>query len=268
MLIIDSQVHFFGPEAGANPSLKNHRKRDIPELLDHMNGAGVSRVVLVPARPDDSATNAAALHAAASAPTRFAVIGKLNPSLGGFDSVLRDWKEPRLLGYRVSFPPGRLTVSDPAHDNLWKAAESKHVPLMVWAPGQLADLAAVAARHPDLRLTIDHLGLGAGDFDEAVDPIARELASHAGITNLSVKASGLPGHSTHAFPYSNLHGAVLRVIEAYGPQRVFWGTDLSTLPCPYLEAVQMFSEHMGLPQEALQQVLGLGIASWLGWPPA
>jgi len=58
-----------------------------------------------------------------------------------------------------------------------------------------------------------------------------------------------------------------RVVEAYGPRRVFWGTDLSRLPCSYRQAVTLFTEELGfLSNDDQGWIMGRGLADWLGWP--
>lgn len=52
-----------------------------------------------------------------------------------------------------------------------------------------------------------------------------------------------------------------RVVETYGPQRVFWGTDLTRLPCPYRQAVTLFTEEVDFLSPADQEwIMGRGIA--------
>ncbi|HZC00133.1 MAG TPA: amidohydrolase, partial [Gammaproteobacteria bacterium] len=58
-----------------------------------------------------------------------------------------------------------------------------------------------------------------------------------------------------------------QVVEAYGPQRVFWGTDLTRLRCPYRQAVTLFTEEVDFLSNADREwIMGRGIAAWLGWP--
>jgi len=48
---------------------------------------------------------------------------------------------------------------------------------------------------------------------------------------------------------------------------VFWGTDLSHLPCPYEQAVTMFTEELkDLSASDKDWVMGRGLAEWLDWP--
>ena len=64
---------------------------------------------------------------------------------------------------------------------------------------------------------------------------------------------------------------VRRLIEAFGPRRCFWGTDLSAMlsrtTCTYRQAVTMFTEEMKfLSADDLEWIMGRGLAECLAWP--
>jgi L-fuconolactonase len=99
----------------------------------------------------------------------------------------------------------------------------------------------------------------------ALDPVLR-LASHA---NIAVKASVLPCYVTEAYPVSSLHPHIHRVVETFGPARVFWGTDFTRLPCPYRQPITLFAEELDFLSDAdKDRMMGRGLAEWLNWPLA
>ncbi len=56
-------------------------------------------------------------------------------------------------------------------------------------------------------------------------------------------------------------------VDAFGPHRTFWGTDLTRMPCTYYECITLFTEHLSwLQGEDLEWVMGRGICAWLSWP--
>ena len=168
-----------------------------------------------------------------------------------------------MLGFRVSFPRGQFS---PAHSEwLWSAAEERDFPLMVWAPGQLSELKEAARRHPGARVAVDHLGTAPDDRGNRVRETIRELLPLAELENVAVKASSLPAHSTGLYPFMDLHEAVREVVRAFGPSRVFWGSDLTTLSCSYEDAVRMFTDALGFDAGDLEQIMGSAIAKWLRW---
>jgi hypothetical protein len=192
-------------------------------------------------------------------------MGKLLLDQPESSALVATWADSGLLGYRVSFPPGQTWLEDGAVEWLWRASEEQGFPVMIWAPRQLDGIGDAARRYPGARLVIDHFGLAVDDKDQAVEDVVRELVQLAPIPNVAVKASGLPGHTSEPYPFRNLHASVREVIDAFGAPRVFWGTDLTTLPCPYVDALRMFTEAIDLPSDQVEQIVGLGICRWLRW---
>jgi hypothetical protein len=62
-----------------------------------------------------------------------------------------------------------------------------------------------------------------------------------------------------------MHPHLRHVVDTFGPERVFWGTDLTRLQCSYREAVTLFTEEMGLSEAEKELVMGKGVCDWLGW---
>jgi predicted TIM-barrel fold metal-dependent hydrolase len=275
MMIIDAQVHVWvadrpdrpwptGGVAGSHRSVPLEKD----ELLTLMADAGVDRAVLVP--PSwDGLRNDLSLEAAHAHPDRFAVMGRLPLGAPESPAALPQWRSnPHMLGLRYNFtaPTDRAMLTDGTADWLWPAAERHGVPLMLLAPHDLPVIGRIAARHPGLRLVIDHMAIpGQAMGDAAFEglPDLLVLANHA---NIGVKASGLPSAATDAYPYHSVHGAFRQAFDAFGPKRVFWASDLTRLPCEYGDSVTMFTEAMPwLREDDKAWIMGRAIAAWLGW---
>jgi predicted TIM-barrel fold metal-dependent hydrolase len=136
---------------------------------------------------------------------------------------------------------------------------------MIYAPGQLDHIRGVAEAHPGLRLAIDHLGLRPGQVDAQIDPVVHDLIGLAELPNVAVKATCLPRHVSESYPFPSLHPPIRRVIDAFSPERVFWGSDLTGLPCPYADAIHLFTEALGLSPHEMSAVMDHGIRDWLDW---
>jgi predicted TIM-barrel fold metal-dependent hydrolase len=148
----------------------------------------------------------------------------------------------------------------------WSTAQDLGIPVMVYAPGMLREIGEAAARHPDLRFTIDHLGLSLSARGAQIDEELGPLVELAPLPNVAVKASGLPTYSEQSYPHLDLAAPVSRVIRAFSPERVFWGSDLSRLRCTYAEAVAMM--HLLVPdRDERAHVMGAALSRWIGWPP-
>ena len=275
MIIIDSQVHIWAPETPEKPyATKNASKphRPVPlgagELLREMDGAGVARCVLVPPTWEDD-RNDTALEAARLHPERFAVMGRLSLTKPESRELIATWKEqPHMLGVRMVFNRGQSAewLNDGTADWFWKAAERHDVPVMALAPNDVPKFGEIAERHPGLRLVIDHMGLNSVLRGKPLEPAVDNVIRLARLKNVAVKVSALPCYVDEPYPFPSLHPLVRRVVDAFGPQRCFWGTDLSHLPCPYRQVVTLFTEEMKFLSAAdLEWIMGRGIAEWLNW---
>jgi predicted TIM-barrel fold metal-dependent hydrolase len=102
---------------------------------------------------------------------------------------------------------------------------------------------------------------------DAARPALEPVLAASRHPNIAVKASALPCYITEPYPIRNLHPHIRRVLDAYGPRRVFWGTDLTRLPCSHRQVVTLFTEEVNfLSSEDKEWIMGRGIAEWLGWP--
>lgn len=284
LFVTDAQVHVWaGPQpdrpwapggeryADGVDNLSSAKRSPLsPEaLLEEMAAAGVNRVVLVPPTFEGD-RNDIALEAARRWPERFAVMGRLavaDPA--SRDRVARWTDQPGMLGVRMTFHWGdqRRWLEDGTADWLWQAAESAGFPVMVYPPGALDRIAEVALRHPSLRLVIDHFALPLEARDEDVPGVVDQLVRLAPLPNVAVKASALPSYTRAPYPFRPLHEPIRRVIDAFGPRRVFWGSEMTRLRCSYRQAVTLFTEELDfLSPDDLRWVMSRGVSTWLGWP--
>jgi L-fuconolactonase len=273
MLITDAQVHIWAASTPGRPwpaRHKPHRPEPLgqEELLKEMNAAGVSRAVIVPPSWEGE-RNDLALAAAQAHPDRFTVMGRLDPEAPEARAAIAGWrKQPGMLGLRFTFhrPGLRELLTEGRVDWLWPAAEKAGVPIMVLVPHALAHLMAdIAGRYPNLRIVMDHLGLNAGKDEEAFAELDKFLAL-AKHPNIAAKASCLPYFTADSYPYRRLHPYIRKVYDAFGPKRMFWGTDLSRLPCTYRQGITLFTEELSwLNPEDKEWIMGRGVCEWLGW---
>lgn len=273
MLIVDAQVHIWGANTPERPWPARHKAhRDVPidkdELLREMNAAGVDRVVIVPPSWEGE-RNDIALAAAKAHPDRFAVMGRLDPEAPGARSMIATWREqPGMLGLRFTFHRPQLAplLTEGRVEWLWPEAEKAGVPIMVLVLHSLSHrVDRIAERHPGLRIVMDHLGLHHGKDEEAFAEFDQFLAL-AKRPNIAVKASCLPFFTTDKYPYRRLHPYLRKVYDSFGARRMFWGSDLSRLPCTYRQCVTLFTEEIPwLTAEDKDWIMGRGLCEWLGW---
>lgn len=90
---------------------------------------------------------------------------------------------------------------------------------------QLGQAATVAARHPDVKFVLDHLG---GPLAEDADPVRWEagLRTLGALPNVSSKLSGLSsGLAPGGWTAEDLRPFVEIAFEAFGPDRLLYGSD-------------------------------------------
>lgn len=268
MLVVDSQVHLW--QDGTMPP--HHRQ--IPtyskdDLIKEMDEAGVDAALICPPSFLDISTNDLAMDAARQHPDRLAVMGwfKLDDPNSGV--VIDTWKDrPNNYGARwaMMHQYQRGWWKDGSLDWLWPAAEKAGIPLAFLVRDNMVEFGAVAAHYPDLKLIVDHIGRITGPTDDESFATLPEMLALAKYPNVAIKLSGAPSYSSEAYPYINIHKYVRQIVDAFGPERCFWGTDVTRMPCSYRQCVTMFTEEMPwLSGNDLELVMGRGLCEWIGW---
>src|SRR5262249_20287855 len=160
------------------------------------------------------------------------------------------------------------TTAPPAGPWAWlgAAAERAGIPVALLAGGFLPVVAGVAQRHPRLKLIVDHLGRPSGTKDDAAWANLSEMLALAKHPNVAIKATGAPSYSSEPYPYRNTHDHLRRIYDAFGPERMFWGTDITRMPCSWRQCVTMFIEELRwLTAQHQELVMGRAVCAWLDW---
>jgi L-fuconolactonase len=274
--VVDAQVHVWLPEGPGRPwppggaerarSMHRHEPISGETLLAEMKEAGVDRAVLVPPF-FEGYRNDYAVACATEAPEAFRVMARVDLRTGDPGPVRELLRDPIVAGVRLVFLPADAgRVDDPAAEWFWSFAEKEDVPVMLLASGQLDALGELARARPGLRLAVDHLGLTGQHTDAAIAPEIAQLVALAGLDNVSVKTTAAPCYSTEPYPYPALHPFLRQLYDAFGPERLFWGSDLSRLRGSYPDLVRLFREELDFLSPAdVEAVMGRSVLTWLGW---
>jgi predicted TIM-barrel fold metal-dependent hydrolase len=275
MVIIDSGLHIWRAPSAANPWMPG-RTAHLPEPIGYedvksrMQEAGVDRAILIPPSWEGDRSDYS-LEAAAKYPSRFAVMGRVPIDKPEGRKMIETWKDqPGMLGVRLTFHHAwdQDWIKNGVADWFWPAAERLEIPVMMNVPTVLPEVGQVAARHPNLRIIIDHMGRlrGMKDATLRLDKTIA-LAKHP---NVHVKLTLISECTSADYPYKNIQPEVRRLIDAFSPRRSFWGTDLSVMlsrsRCTYRQAVTLFTEEMGYSSGDLEWIMGRGLAECLPWP--
>ncbi|MEX5635890.1 amidohydrolase family protein [Parafrankia sp. FMc2] len=274
-LVLDAQIHVWKASTPERPwpadAIEPQRPEplEVPEVRDVMARAGVSGALLLGPTWEGS-RNDYVLATAAADPSQFGAICRWATGDPAEVEKLADWRGiAGMRAIRMSLNRGDVagTLSAARDSGFFAAAERYGVPLSIYAPGRYDLHRDLARAYPGLRIAVDHAAVETADrpLTEAVAPLT-QLAEYPGI---AVKASALPCFldlRTEKPPYPSITEAVYRLVEAFGADRVFFGSDLSRLPVPYADLVDVFIHHLpDLESDEQALVRGRALATWLGW---
>jgi predicted TIM-barrel fold metal-dependent hydrolase len=271
MLIVDAQVHIWG---SGPPTVPAHRQVAVftkDELLYEMDAAGVDAALLHPPNWDPRG-NEVAIDAARQHADRLAILGHFPVDRPESRALVDTWlSQPGMLGLRFAFlqPEQQAWWTDGTLDWLWPAAEHAGIPIALLASEVLPIVGQIAERHPTLKLMVDHMGRVRSARDAAGFANLPELLSLARFPNVAVKATGAPFYSTEPYPFRNIHPFLRQMYDAFGPRRLFWGTDITRMPCSWRQCVTMFTEALPWLDEGDKElIMGGAVCDWLNWQPA
>jgi predicted TIM-barrel fold metal-dependent hydrolase len=271
MQIVDAQIHLWGSGLPSNMAHRQVTAFTTEEAVGTMDEGGVDAAVIHPPGWDPGAVEMA-FKAVRDYPGRFAILGALPLDDPESRERVASWRsQPGMLGLRYTFlrDPERTWLADGTLEWLWAAAEQAGVPIAMLATDSLWEVGQIAERHPGLRLTIDHLGGRGGNTtlkDDAAMEHMPELVKLARHPNVAVKATGAPGYSSGPYPFTSMHPYLRQIYDAFGPERMFWGTDITKMPCSWRDCVTMFTEELPwLTGRDLELVMGQAVCNWWGW---
>ena len=192
-------------------------------LLDLMKANGVSRTVLVQFigyRWD----NRYALDAMRTCAPFFRGVARVNPTDDAAPEHLSELTEQGFHGVRIS-PAADASGDWIKHERmtrLWERAQSLKVPMQIYAPiTRMFDLVPLIEQCPDLDVVIDHMADCPIDRPDHLE----KLLVLARYPRLFVKISHLWSISRQPYPWLDAQEYAHRCYEAFGPQRLMWGTD-------------------------------------------
>jgi predicted TIM-barrel fold metal-dependent hydrolase len=270
--IIDPHVHVWknDPRYPWPAEVKDPPREDaLPEtLLGLMKANGVEKTVIVHVihyRWDCRyAGDVLKAH-----PDRFRGVCRVDPKSDGAADDLSRWvRDYGFQGVRLSPAAGEAGdwINDRKRiDRILDRAVALKVPLCVLCgTGRLPDVARVLERYRDsLDACIDHMADCPIDRPEEL----QKLLALARLPRVFVKVSHLWSLSRQKYPYKDTHNQVKRLSDAFGPQRLMWGTDwpLVEKHCGYARALALYRDEIGgWTSEERRWVLG-GTALKL-WP--
>jgi L-fuconolactonase len=233
MPTLDCQVHAYERDHPGRPwigTLTGPDEVTGDQMAAAMDAVGVDGAILVSPFSMYRYDASYALEVYRAHPNRFRLVKPVDPTDPAVVETIADWATTEgTVGIRIFLRDNASTdPADPAINRVLATAARHSLPVNMACTGRLDQARQLAARNPDTRLVIDHLGLPqpqqppppAEPFADLPQLLA--LAPHG---NVAVKISGACTLSREPFPYNDIWDPLCRVFDAFGIERCMWGTD-------------------------------------------
>jgi predicted TIM-barrel fold metal-dependent hydrolase len=208
-------------------------------------------------------------------PDRFALIKPVDPTDPGVAETIEAWKrQPGAVAIRIMMRAGVSTdPEDPGINTVLATAGRVGLPVNLLAYGRLdTQVAPLAAKHPNTKLVIDHLGLQQ-PFEPPAPPEPwadlPKLLGLAQYPNVAVKITGACTLSHQPFPYADIRAPLGRIFDAFGLERCLWGTDWTRAVAllTYRQGVDSFRAPGWLSDTDRAMLMGGAAERVYGWSP-
>jgi len=267
---IDCHVHVWTPDTQAYPLAAGHRRDEMappsftPEqLMAHAKPCGVRRVALVQ-MSFYGFDNSYMLDTIAKFPGVYSGIAVIDDEAARPQEEMLRLKGLGVRGFRIyprNLPPDRW-LDGTGMQQMWRwGAQQQLAMCHLINPDALPAVDAMCSRFPDTPVVIDHLArIGVdGQIREADVAALCRLARHK---QAHVKVSAFYALGQKQPPYDDLAPLIRRVFEAYGPDRLMWGSD-----CPYQVDQQKYCDSVDVIRQRLS-FLSDSDREWLLWRTA
>jgi L-fuconolactonase len=216
MTIVDTHVH-----------IGRDHYEPVEMLLAQMELNGVDKTVLV--QSTATLDNSYVLECRQRFPGRLAVVCRVDVDDPAAPDTLESLRDAGAETLRI-----RNFHRSPGNDPLaiWRAAARLGVSVSVGGPAEgfaSAEFAALVEELPNLTVIIEHLaGMGIhaiGAPTMPPDDVFRQALTLAQFPNTVIKIHGMGEICDPPFPYQAIPPFVRMAYEAFGPDRVIWGSD-------------------------------------------
>lgn len=234
--IIDTHMHVWSDDPSRFPFAHPYDPKYVPHkiaasldrVVKEMDEHGIRHCVLVQTI-SHGWDNRYLIECLKAEPKRFRGQGLLDPTDPNIAGKLAElMKVPGMTGIRLSpmYYKGKDDwLNAKSSEPLWKVAEETGAIFNFFiAAEQLPKLESMVARFPKVRVVIDHLArVNLAGKDAEVQ--TKNLVALAKYPNVYVKVSELMILSpSKTYPYRDTYPLVKAVYEAFGADRLLWGT--------------------------------------------
>jgi predicted TIM-barrel fold metal-dependent hydrolase len=84
--------------------------------------------------------------------------------------------------------------------------------------------------------------------------------------NIAIKATAIPAYATDSYPYPSIETYIQQIYRLFGPERFFWGSDITKLQCTWRQSIDLFlNEYQWIDPQEIDLVMGKALIQWLDW---
>lgn len=267
MPIVESHVHIWTqdekyPFAPTLPDVPVPATNATAEmLLDETGRAGVDHVVLV--QPSTYGwDNSYLADSIARYPQRLAGVCLVDPLDEEAPDRLEYWvREHNFHGVRLHAvrPDSASWFTTVQTGRIWGRAADLGIPICLLLDVVHAPMVAeMVKRFPNVDVVLDHMGR-IDVTEQPPYPIFRRFLDLANFPRTYAKVSGMLHYSNEAYPFTDTHPFFRLAKDAWGPERLMWGTDWPMLldKAGYLPRLTAVRDEMPFfSQAGLDCVLG------------
>ncbi|MDA1189999.1 MAG: amidohydrolase family protein [Chloroflexi bacterium] len=250
-MIIDSHLHVWSNNVDKFPFQRGGKPSQDASaefLLKTMDDAGVDRAVIVQPR-NYMYDNRYVAETLKRYPDKFAGVALVDVKSPNAPDTLEDLVRNHGFGgfrLQMSWETNPLDVAGKDRNALWSKAEELGVTIIVLGSGlDHSALEPIIERFPKVPVVLDHIG--GVPIDEEEDQMLRaSMLRLARFPNVHVKISGMFGKSKQHYPYHDTWGLVKQTYNAYGPERLMWGSDFPGIlgRCTYQQGLDLVGKEM------------------------
>ena len=276
-MIIDAQVHAYERDHPGRPwaaALAGPPEVTGDDMVAAMDAVGVDGALLVSPWTMYRYDASYAIDVRAAHPDRFAMIKPVDPNDPAAAETVADWAATEgAVAIRIMMIEGVSNdPDDPGIKRVLDAAAHHALPVNLLCWDRLEQVAALAPKHPDTTLIVDHLGLRQPFEPPAPPEPFRDLAKLLDLAkyeNVAVKITGACTLSHEAFPYDDLWDPLARIFDTFGLHRCIWGTDWTRAVnlLTYAEGVEPFRLTDRLSDGDRADLMGRTLRRIYNWSP-
>ena len=227
------------PLFGKRSDWSQERPSTVESLIAAMESAGVAKAAVVHSSTTYGFDNSYVVDGCNQYPDRLVAVGSVDMLADDVAATIKGWADKGLAGLRI-FTGGSTKDFDPSElDNpksfkAWEMLAELGLPMCIQTgPTGLPQVAMLAKKFPSVNIILDHLGRP-DVLDGPPYANAASLFKIADIPNIFMKLTPRIFGDVKK-DKASAETFFARVVEAFGAQRMAWGSNFPTSPGPLAE---------------------------------